>query len=216
MCWNERTSWITLVVGTLLNIWNIWHYKETAIVAISVMWQWVLLMQFFEAFAWRNQPQPGQKCNSTNTFAAKGAYLANVSQPIILALTILALDKGNLPRENKVTASAIILMYVLWLLYATNKAEEVECLKPGDKCGNLTYTWWQQFPGNAGMYLITLSLLVFLLLKPFKFAAMQFVYIAGTFLGSAFFYSCGIGSVWCWFAAFAPLLLGPMWKMSQS
>ena len=216
MCWDARTSWATFVIGTIFNIWNIWYYKNDTITAISLLWEWVLLMQFFEAFAWNNQPTGDEKCNSTNTWAAKGAYLANVTQPIMFALTMFALQSDKMSSQSKIMAAVVVFMYILWLLYATNVAPEVVCLKPADKCGNLTYTWWQQFPGNAGMYLISLALLILIMTRPIEFAMMQLAYIAVTFVGSAYFYSCGIGSVWCWFAAFAPLLVGPMWEASKA
>lgn len=215
MCWDARTSWVTLILGTLLNIWNVWRYKNPTIIAVSVLWEWVLLMQFFEAFAWNNQPKDGGICNATNKWAAKGAYLANVSQPIVLALTMFALTGDKIGTDAKIAAAVIIMMYILWLLYAVNYAPEVTCLTPQDDCGNLTYTWWHQFPGSANFYMFALILLILLMVKPLKFALMQLVYIVVTFVGSAYFYSCGVGSVWCWFAAFAPLLVGPMWEASK-
>ena len=216
MCLDAQTSWITLVIGTVLNIWNVWYYKDTTITSISLLWEWVLLMQFFEAIAWTNQPTSEGNCNSTNKWAAKGAYLANVSQPIVLAFVMFTFKGDELCFETKMTAAIVILMYTLWLLYATNYAPEVTCLTPKDDCGNLTYTWWQEFPGNAAFYLGTLVLLILVMVKPLEFAVMQLGYITLTFIVSAYFYSCGIGSMWCWFAAFAPLLTGFMWESRTS
>lgn len=214
MCWDSQTSIITFVIGTILNIWNIWHYKNATITAISLLWEWVLLMQIFDAFAWNNQPSGG-KCNTANKWAAKGAFLANVSQPIMFALVMFALTSDQMSVANKSAAAVVIMTYILWLLYATNYAPEVTCLTPKDDCRNLTYTWWQHFPGNASVYLVTLATLILIMVKPIKFASLQLSYIVATFIGSAYFYSCGVGSVWCWFAAFAPLLVGPMWEAGK-
>ena len=221
MCWNAETSIITLVIGTILNVWNITYYKHPTITAISILWQYVLLMQLFEAVAWMNQPGNGKTCNNANKYAAKGAYLANVTQPIVFAVIMFAMqghkgnDESHLDQTTKIIAACVLMGYTLWLLYATNKAPEVDCLKPETECGNLTFTWWQHFEGNAMVYMVALISLILLMVKPFKFAAMQLSYIVATFLISAYFYSCGVGSVWCWFAAFAPLLVGPMWEASQ-
>lgn len=215
MCWDAKTSIITLLIGSVLNIWNVLHYKDATITAISLFWEWVLFVQFFEAFAWNNQPSGGE-CNPMNKWAAKGVYLVTVSQPILFALVMLALKSDSISREVKIAATAATFLYVLWALYATNSVPEVTCLKPEDDCGNLTYTWWRQFPGGASIYLIVIAFLMVTLMKPFKFAMMQMVYLVVTLVGSTYFYSCGIGSVWCWFAAFAPILVGPMWEASKS
>jgi hypothetical protein len=214
MCLNAKTSIITFILGTLFNIWNINRYRNSSVLAVSLVWEYVLLMQVFEAFAWTNQPGKDGKCNSTNTLTAKGAYLANVTQPIVLALVMFSIQGNAIETSNKIFSAVVVLLYIMWLLYSTNAAPEVKCLQPVDKCGNLAYTWWSQYPGNASVYLVTLSALILAMCKPFKFALMQLAYITVTFLGSARFYSCGLGSVWCWFAAFAPLLTGPMWEAS--
>jgi len=216
MCLDAQTSIITLVIGTVFNIWNVLHYKDPSITAVSILWQWVLLMQAWEALTWLNQPEKGEKCNPMNTFAAKGAYLSNVTQPIVLALVVFAINSESITDQGKIAAAVIIFMYILWLLYAANKAPEVECLKPGKDCRNLTYTWWKDFPLGASVYMASLFFLIIILIKPLKFALMQLAYIIITFIVSAYFYSCGIGSVWCLLAAFAPILVGPMWEASKT
>lgn len=213
MCWDEKTSLLTFVIGTSFNIYNILHYKNTTITIISLLWQWVLFMQVFEYFAWKNQPKNG-KCNQTNKTSAKFAYIANMTQPIILGLLFLAFQKG-LSTENKVLAITVIMSYIGWVLYAANKAPEVSCLKKSDNCRNLNYSWWNDYLFGAGPYMIALFSLIFLLVKPFKFAVIQALFISISLLVSMKFYSCGTASMWCWIAAFAPLLVGPMWKMSQ-
>lgn len=218
MCLDTKTSIITLTIGTVLNIWNIYRYRhEPTIIAISLLWQWVLLMQLFEAIAWQNQPGKNGICNSTNTMVAKLAYLANVSQPIILGIVMFTLTSSNITLQNKILSSVVLISYILWLLYATNKAPEVKCLTPTSEisCQNLYYNWWGNFPGNAMIYMITLVSLILLMVRPLNFAMMQLSYIILTFVVSAIFYSCGIGSIWCLLAAFSPILVGPMWEFAN-
>ena len=221
MCLDTKTSIITLIVGTVLNIWNIMHYKDATITAVSILWQWVLLMQLFEAFVWQNQPSNGLQskpldCNNTNKWATKGAYLANITQPIVFAIVLFVIKGDTLSQEAKIAAGSILTGYILWLLYASNKIPEVNCLTPNNKCHNLTYYWWNQFPGNAFVYLAALILLILIMVKPINFAVMQLSYILVTLWVSTMFYSCGSpGSMWCWLAAFAPLLVGPMYETSK-
>ena len=216
MCLDTKTSIITLVIGTLLNIWNIIHYNNTTITVVSILWQWILLMQVFEAFAWQNQPTTSGECNNVNKWATKGAYLANITQPIVLAIVLFVLKGDSLSQNSKIIAGSILTGYILWLLYASNKIPEVKCLTPQNKCSNLTYYWWNQFPGNAIVYLIALIGLIGVMIKPLNFALLLLTYIVLTLVISSIFYSCGSpGSMWCLLVSFGPLLVGPMWEATK-
>jgi len=219
MCWNEKVSLSAFAIGTAANIYIATTYKHPMILATCVLWEFVLLMQIFEAGAWithkKNVAKNNLNCSKENTFFAKGAYIANVCQPIVLAIVVLALNNSNISQENKLLGGGIIMIYIGWLLYATNKIDEVKCLRPSNECSNLVYEWWSKFPLGAAIYMITLVGLIIVLVRPMNFALMQLSYILLTFAVSAYFYKCGIGSVWCYLAAAAPLLIKPMWDASQ-
>ena len=219
MCFNAPISWMTLIIGTIFNIFNIFYFNNATITATSLLWQWVLLMQLFDAIGWMNQPAGGpgsNNCNSTNKFVANGAFLANVTQPIVLALLFFALQGDLISQENKILAASVTLIYTLWLVYSSNQIDEVNCLRPNTGCSNLAYSWWEQFPGSASMYMLALVLLILLLARPMKFALMQLTYITLTFIISSYVYKCGgVPSVWCALAGLAPVLVGPMWYLSQ-
>lgn len=211
MCFDAQTSIVTFCIGTALNIYNIVKYNNKVVTAISLLWEWVLLMQLFDFFAWRNQPK-NNKGNSTNKYAAKGAFIANVTQPIILSLLLLSSVEN--PTEHKVIAALTTFCYTCWTIYSSNKIPEVETLTPSGDCSNLRYHWWDDM-GTVIPYMVTLVVVILLLVKPTTFAVLQLTFIMTTLLISFKYYSCGTGSVWCWFAAFAPLLVGPMWEYSN-
>ena len=112
MCLDTKTSIITLVIGTLLNIWNITHYNNTTITVVSILWQWILLMQVFEAFAWQNQPTTSGECNNVNKWATKGAYLANITQPIVLAIVLFVLKGDSLSQNSKIIADIHVCLLI--------------------------------------------------------------------------------------------------------
>ena len=213
MCWDKETSIITFVLGTVINIFNIFYFKETVITVLSLVWQWVLLMQLFEAFAWDSQPGPGEKCSKTNRIAANGALIANVVQPIIVALAIIAFTPVSI--YNKVIAMVVIIGYICWLLYGMNQNSPFGCLTPAEGCRNLDYNWWRMFPGNALPYVFTIAIVILLLYRPIDLAWFTLFLIMGSLLLSSTFYSCGIGSTWCWFAAFIPLATGVYWYVTR-
>ena len=83
MCWNEKVSWTTFILGTIFNIFNIFYFKDTTLTLISIGIQWLLLMQLFEALAWRDQ-----QCGSLNKFATNGALIANLTQPLMVCMVV--------------------------------------------------------------------------------------------------------------------------------
>lgn len=49
MCFNEKTSLATFAIGTIFNIIGIAHHKDKNFTAMAIAWEWVLLMQIFDA-----------------------------------------------------------------------------------------------------------------------------------------------------------------------
>ena len=56
MCWSEEVLWISFILGTILNVSLIYYFKEPDIRIVLLLWEWILLIQLFEALAWRSQP----------------------------------------------------------------------------------------------------------------------------------------------------------------
>lgn len=212
MCFSAGVSFLTLAIGTIFNVFNIFYFQDPTITATSLLWQWVLLMQLFDGIAWLNPPNASGECNTANKFAAKSAMIANVLQPVVLALAFFALQSDKISPTNKILAASLTLIYLVWALYVSNKIPEVTCLKQEPGCSNLGYKWWTDFEGSASVYMFVLAFLILLMARPLDFAIMQLAFITLTFMVSAFVYSCGVASVWCLFSAFAPLLI-TLWKV---
>lgn len=211
MCWSESVSWFTFILGSLFNFLVAWYFQEEIITVICVLWEWVILMQFFEAIAWRTQPIQETTVALGNRFAGIGAMIANLTQPIILGLGLICFTKVSI--INKVIAMMVVFAYICWMIYALNESPRVNYLRPETTCHHLNYTWWNSFPLTAIPYMLTLISLIFLLLRPIDLAWFEVLYIVVTVIISLMFYTCSnsMGSIWCWFAVAAPLATGIYW-----
>ena len=199
MCWNEPVSWATLIIGTLLNIFNIYYFRDKQVTAISLAIQWVLLMQFFEALAWRDQ-----ECGNLNRFATKGALIANVTQPIVACLLLIFVSPAS--NSCKAAAAILTLLYTAYIIYELRGGiGKYNCLRPATACHHLDLAWWKDI--SALPYMIALFGVIILLVRPFSLALMLGGYVALALLLSVHFYHCGAGSIWCWFVAALPLVL---------
>jgi len=208
---------ITFVLGTAINIFNIFYFKNTVITVLSIFWEWLLLMQVFEAIAWGSQPKNGDGCSNTNKMAANGALIANVTQPIVIFLLLIIFTPVDI--QNKIIATVIIFAYICWLLYALNQTSPFTCFTQGKDCQNLDLAWWGQFDKSAYeigyAFVIIICAIFLLLLRPMDLAWAAVIFIIATVAISATFYGCGMGSVWCWFAASAPLITGLYWYYTR-
>jgi len=207
MCFDEKTSIITFAIGTIFNIYGVISYQDIKYTAIAILWEWILLMQVFDAIAWRN-PDCG---NEKNKLAARGAYIANMTQPLVCYLVLIIIaDEVSL--MNKIISSILILAYICSAFYSSQEIEDVNCLERTNECANLQYYWWENQKVTLCFYLVCILGIPILLFRPLNFAVYTSVFILATLFLSMFIYSCGTASVWCWFAAFAPVLNYFMWK----
>ena len=206
MCWNEQVSWTTLILGTIFNLFNIFYYKNTTLTLVSLAIQWLLLMQLFEALAWRDQ-----NCGKLNQFATNGALIANLTQPLIVCMLFITVSPVS--QITKGFALAIAFAYISYVLYVLNTTEEYTCLRPSQNCTHLDLYWWKNLSGIV--YCLALFSIMLLLIRPFGLALFVSGYIGITLLLSVLFYSCGAGSLWCWFTSFAPIAVAWYWTRNN-
>ena len=196
MCLDFKTSVTTLSIGTIFNIIGIMLYKNVEYLPFFISWQWVLLMQVFDAIAWKTQ-----NCNKTNQQVEKLAYVANIMQPIIVFMSSILISKVSM--NFKLISTMVISLYIIQLLYQSPNVE-FKCLTPKKDCKYLNYNWWNNI--NATGYILTLITMSLFLLRPFALSLINLIYIIITLIISSTVYKCGTASMWCWFAAFAPLI----------
>ena len=96
MCINKESSIISFAIGTFFNALCLLVYgkgkHKNLVISICFIWQWVLLMQIFDAIAWKN-PECG---SHKNRIATKGALISNLTQPLVVFISLLLVTKVNI------------------------------------------------------------------------------------------------------------------------
>ena len=195
MCFNAPVSISTFIVGLILNIAVMIRFPRKEVIAVSLCWSYVLLMQLFEAIIWTNQD-----CGRWNKFASIGAFIANISQPIFVAVCLMATIQSAW--YLKLIISILLCGYIIYM--ATAQYKTIDCTRPSKKCASLEYRWWDLV--SAWPYLILLLAAYLLLLRPLSFSVMQVGWILLTLLVAILTRKGAVGSMWCFLAAFAPVL----------
>ena len=200
MCWSATTSFVTLGVGTLLNVVSytlLRHWNSPAALLVW-WWQYGLLMQIPEGIVWL-QLDDGQKDIRA---ASRVALALHLTQPVALLLSIRV---GDLYCEFRYSY-AVLFMYAVAL--ATNADEmwaRSASIAPEEDCAHLSLRYWDVPLGTT--YVVT-SLLVVSEARPVFWALVNAGALLVTITLAIALYPCGVGSLWCWFIfAVGPLLV---------
>ena len=134
MCFNEKVSFATLGIGTILNAIIITYFRSRLATSAALIWQFVLFMQLFEGITWIGMKKNKLKLQE---IGMKGAYVSNVLQPVVAFLVIALLTKQ--PSWYIAIITSLVLAYLSYLLFVKNVNLKINKEK---NCKHLVYQWW--------------------------------------------------------------------------
>lgn len=202
MCWNKETSFITLIIGTLFNIILVLSYPTKEVRIIAFLWQFVLFMQLFEGLSWVSKENDNKNLSD---FSTKSAFFSNILQPVAVCIGALIIAKSI---GLRVLLSILIVSYITYCIIIF---KNINLTKPlyynSEKCKHLTLYWWddKNYKNILIMFYLTLVIIGYLCFPTKSLGVLLILYIISTLLLSRNLYPCSTGSLWCWFAAFAPV-----------
>jgi hypothetical protein len=204
MCWNAPVSFITLGIGTLLNIisFYILNYRNSKIVSLFVLfWQYGLLMQIPEGIAW-------VRIDKSIVIESRFALLLNVTQPLVLYLILLYLKT---PFKY---GHVVLFMYFLVLLTQIDILwEQSKSIAPVEGCEHLNLGYWNT---SRGVIYIVSTLLILSELKYVYWILVNgFIFVFSLVLALSL-YPCSTGSLWCWMISIAGPILVLMDYLQES
>lgn len=201
MCWDEKTSIITFVLGTIINLAVMSYFQTEIIYIICIIWQWVLMMQLSEYLIWKDQ-----NCGDLNKIGTNSAMLFNLTQPIIIFLVLMNFTKSS--SNLKIISSIAILIYIFYIIIQLNKNKKYDCVKPLENCHHLNLDWWNNFLYGGTVYFITIAVISLCLTNNLKISIFSLCYIFIAMIISQKLYLCGAPSMWCWLVVPFPIFLG--------
>jgi len=199
MCFNAEVSFTTYIIGTISSvILALKGFPKEAI-----FYFFIIQMQLVEYFLWNDQT-----CNDFNKLITKFGIILNHLQPIILYLLIKYYNDGrtfDLPKWLNI----LIIVYTIATIYYTKYVMTNECsLISPESSPHIEWLWNNTEYGNLyyGLFLVVLLSLTYhgLSNNILHTSLMLIGYIVSISLYSK---KKSVGSVWCFYAAFAPLLL---------
>lgn len=196
MCFSQRVSWGAFIFGIISSIaLLLWattkNWIELQLIALWLIF--VVTIQFFEALAWMGY----------NKIGAYGILTFIPIQPIVLALLLLLIP--NIPIQFKVITIVLISIYLIYLIDGMNSIPRFDSLTTTENCSHLVQTYWNNLPLKGFPYML-MMFIVPLLLLPTKMALTLITLEIITLSSAYLVYPCSVGSLWCLFAVFAPII----------
>lgn len=244
MCYSESASWVALLVGVSGTVAFALERRRQEkaskddrsmrgeTVAIVLAMVSLVLMQFYEAFMWRNL-RLHQGAGGT---VERCAMITNMMQPAILATGMLTVyySASSSPPHSSASASpssssptlarivaAILVVYVIMCMYAGGRRfDRIRGVEAPLDC-NLTHTscrlrWdWVECTDDPSVELPTAHWMMYMVLLAagislVRSRAIRYTFLAiafGTLIFSMFFLDSPRGSKWCFFASILPWAL---------
>lgn len=199
MCYTYQTIvWafsIGLVASFLLYLQQSREKK-----ALGFFFAFVILMQAFDAIFWK-YPQ-----GHVNRMATKIAMVFNHLQPIVLAFAIMLY-------QNRLTAFSkymVVCYSVMVFVYTITMWKAVDETRVTSKSAPSLYWEWNHGKGATVVYAFFLATLLVLMVQNLPTCGI----VAALLTALSFFFSFfkyrikdSTGRFWCYFAAFAPIVM---------
>lgn len=215
MCFDEKTSWTTLGVGSLANIGilvYLWRektiYNDTNLVypIISLLaFQYALLMQLPDGLAWR-ELRLEQKISSSTKYLAFGLNTTQSMAMGLLALAAFVYTGRTLPVTFWMGVFALLVYIILFLASGKNIDWN---MKPTASCAHLNYGWWKvkDDMNTIRIILYFVSMLLFFSALPNVWWITNSIIFMVSFAITLIIYPCATASTWCWSTAAAGLVI---------
>ena len=201
MCFSARVSALTYAIGMVGTI-ALWHHGFQP---EAVFYGVVIQMQLIEFILWKTQPD----CGRLNHAATLLGMVVNHLEPIALYLALIYFSRP-LPIWVHITMGVFVIVSIIYTATAMQQEEGTCTRVTPQSCPHL-YWAWNTHPEHARPYYI-FFLICLVLLSLYGLgdhgrtnAVLLFV----SFVVSHIIYgsSHSTGAMWCFAAAFGPVLL---------
>lgn len=186
---------------------------------LALFFLFVGFMQLFDWIFWSNQDLENQYQKYINNIFTKVAIIFNHLQPLILGILIYYYNK----KLGNISKNILILYFIVFMLYTTHVLKNIKYTIKS-KVTNInneirdSLDWeWNTTPYSLYVYTIFISSLLILSYENFNYPLniiLAFINIF-TFLFSRYYFKQKfIGRFWCKIAAFIPLVIILLNKLS--
>jgi len=196
MCFSKEVSLGTFIIGAIGSA-LVYSFNTKIDKILAIFFFYIILIQLMEFILWNNL-----KCNTINKITTFIAIILNATLPVVLALLLLY----NYKLPNQTSVIIFTILYSIMMLIYNLQTKELCTLK--NQFNHLEWGW-HFLNMYVFVYLIYVLYLAYIILSiPFNWNITLLLLVIIPYLISIYIYlgTGAIGSVWCVFAAFFPII----------
>jgi uncharacterized membrane protein YiaA len=120
MCWNEKVSWVTFLIGSIFSVIGLSGSKTSSTTWLYVFFQLVLFVQFGEALVWKDITEreseiPYKKtCGYVGKIGSVITFFSVWLQPLLGMYLLTLIDT---PKSVQTIYAMILIVYMLNFSY---------------------------------------------------------------------------------------------------
>lgn len=202
MCFSQEASIQSFLCGIISSILCIALNKPTDKI-IGYLFGFVSLMQGIEWLLWKHQ-----KCDSYNKDLSKLGMIFNHLQPIMFGVIILLINK-NVDKEKIIGIICLYLCIIVPYSIKFLKDEKTHCTIKNENTNHLLWHWNSMNDNTMAysVFLVTFCYISLVGIPKFENGVIFAIIIAMSFYSSSIFYNHqNVGALWCYYAAYFPLI----------
>ena len=225
MCFSEKASLFAFIFG-MFGAYLVYTINTPFHKTIGMFFMYIAFIQLIEYILWRNQT-----CNIYNKFASIAGMILNNSQPIVMGLIILYcspyLEKTiftiPLYNNNSLKINGENIIYTLLVIYTiliipyswqyinqlkSNNSKNRICTLKNPDTKHLRWDWNYSKYNYHIYYLFLFLFIVFPIVGfPKNYTGLLLaIIISITYIYSLTYYNKNLGSIWCYFSVFIPII----------
>lgn len=205
MCYDINASIKSSIIGFSTS-YLLYNYNRDVLQSLALFFAFVTLMQVYDIIFWASLDKKlGMNVNYTFT---KVAMITNHLQPIILAYLV-----NKIIPLNNISLSILFIYSVVALIYSIDAYKLIDYTIVSEESKPSLHWRWNTIINSSikpeiiyGLFLLSLSVISLQLPAPMNII-MLFVNLF-TFIFSLYNYkNTYVGRMWCYIAAYVPILL---------
>jgi len=210
MCFSADVSLGTFISGLIFSV-LCFSLGTAEAKIIGIFFGFVIFMQLIEYLLWKHQ-----ECDQYNKNLTIAGMILNHLQPVVLFLAVILFNK-NIPSNNLKIMITVILIYAIAIIPYSLQFNKF-CTQKGKESNNHLVWKWNNMDRAEVVYSIFLvSMMVITFFGMPSHKVIHTLITLLTFVISAVIYGKQqvAGALWCYIAAFAPLVYFMTQKISS-
>lgn len=203
MCFSARISLLAFTFGIIGSI-LVYTLDGPSNKIISLFFAFISFMQLIEFFLWKNQI-----CNNYNKLLSKIGMWLNHLQPVVLGLLVIIFN-NTVPIIYYI--NLIIFLYLCIIIPYSLQYKDIgnlQCTIRNIKTQHLSWKWNTLKYANLiySLFFLSTLILIFYIGLPNKTLKIYAVITTiVTYISSSLIYRNNVGSLWCFYSAFIPII----------